>query len=169
MTESRLRRNLMHTLRVMPLLLALFAAGCQRAQKQEPDIKALRHVEIAEEQAWSSKDLERALSFYADDATLMYPNMPAIVGKESIRKYMKPLFAEPSLRIQYQLDKVDVTATGDLGYTQGIQFCAMTDPKTGKPSRDSGRWFTVRKKQTDGSWKIIQDSGNLNLRLFSGK
>ena len=59
---------------VMPLLLfaVLFAGGCQQAQQVAPnshesDIKALRDVQIAEEQAWSSKDMEKVLSFYADD------------------------------------------------------------------------------------------------------
>ena len=73
---------------VMPLFLfaLLFSEGCQRVQEVAPgsheaDIKALRDVEIAEEQAWSSRDLEKTVSFYADDATLMMPNMPAIAGR----------------------------------------------------------------------------------------
>jgi hypothetical protein len=60
---------------VMPLLLfaLLFAEGCQQVQQVAPssheaDIKALRDVEIAEEQAFISKDPEKWLSFFADDA-----------------------------------------------------------------------------------------------------
>jgi len=157
---------------VMPwfVFTLLFAEGCQRAQEvadgsHEANIRALRDVEIAEEQAWSSKDLERTLSFYADDATLMYPNMPAIVGKDSIRAYMKASFADPALTVQYQITGVEVAQSGDLGYTQGTETYTMTDPKIGKPMSDRCKWLTVRKKQADGSWKIEQDTWNSDLPL----
>ena len=159
---------------VMPVLLfaLVFAEACQRAHEvvpgsHEADIQVLREVEIAEEQAWMSKDLEGTLSFYADDATLMYPNMPAITGKDRIRAFMKPFFADPAFTCQYQLNSVDVSQSGDLGYTQGSQTYTMTDPKTGKPMSDRGKWLTVRKKQSDGSWKIVQDTGSSDLPLPS--
>ena len=159
---------------VMPLLLSalLFAGGCQHGQQVAPslheaDIKALRDVEIAEEQAWSSRDIEKVLSFYADDATLMYPNMPSIVGKNAIAAYEKPFFADPAFTVQYQITGVDVAQAGDLGYTQGTQTYTMTDPKTGKVVTDHGKWLTVRKKQADGSWKIVRDAASSDLPLSS--
>ena len=164
----------MRTRSVMSLLLfaVLFAGGCQQNQhiapgEHEADIKALRDVEIAEEQAWISKDLEKALSFYADDATLMYPNMPAIVGKDALRAYQKQFLADPSFTIQSQITKVEVSESGDLGYTQGTSTWTMTDSKTGKPMSDRGKWLTVRKKQADGSWKIVQDAVSSDLPLSS--
>jgi hypothetical protein len=82
----------------MPVFLfaLLLTQGCQQqvreaAHSHEADINVLRDVEIAEEQAWISKDIEKALGFYANDAILMFPNMPAIVGKDSIRAYMSLL------------------------------------------------------------------------------
>jgi uncharacterized protein (TIGR02246 family) len=148
----------------------LFAVGCQRTRgaapgSHEADVNSLRDVELAEEQAWSSKDLEKTLSFYADDATLMYPNMPAIVGKDSIRAYMKSSFADTAFSVQYQITGVDVAQSGDLGYTQGTLTYMMTDPKTGKPMNDRGKWLTVRRKQSDGSWRIVRDTFSSDLPL----
>jgi uncharacterized protein (TIGR02246 family) len=157
---------------LMPVFLfaLLLTQGCQQQVREathsyEADINVLRDVEIAEEQAWSSKDVDKTLSFYADDATLMYPNMPAIVGKDSIRAYMKLSLADPALTIQYQITRVDVAQSGDLGYTQGTSTYTMTDPKTGKPMNDRSKWLTVRKKQADGSWKIVQDTFSSDLPL----
>jgi uncharacterized protein (TIGR02246 family) len=157
---------------VMPLLLfaLLFAEGCQRVQEVAPssheaDINVLRDVEIAEEQAWISKDIEKALGFYANDAILMFPNMPAIVGKDSIRAYMKSSFADTAFTVQYQITGVDVAQSGDLGYTQGTLTSATTDPKTGKVVTDRGKWLTVRRKQADGSWKIVRDAWSSDLPL----
>ena len=57
--------------------------------------------------------------------------------------------------------------SGDLGYTQGTETYTTTDPKTGKVVTDRGKWLTVRKKQADGSWKIVQDTGSSDLPLSS--
>jgi ketosteroid isomerase-like protein len=159
---------------VMSLLLfvLLFAEGCLRVQQVAPgsheaDIKALREAEIAEEQAWSSKDIEKALSFNADSITYMSPNMPVIIGKENLRAYMKPVVADPAFTCQYQIANVDVSQSGDLGFTQGTYTCTMTDPKSGKLTSDRGKWLTVRKKQPEGSWKIVQDIFNSDLPLPS--
>lgn len=157
---------------LMPVFLfaLLLTEGCQQAGEVAPgsheaDIKALHDVEIAEEQAWISKDIEKALGFYADDAIVMSPNMPAIIGKENLRAYMKALFADPAITCQYQIDKVDVAQSGDLGYTQGASTCKMTDPKSGKPIDDRGKWLSVRRKQADGSWRIVQDTFSSDLPL----
>jgi|SRR5215469_12821285 len=162
----------MKTLRVALLFAFLFAEGCQQVQQvasgsHEADIKALRDVEIAEEQAFISKDPEKWLSFFADDAALLYPNMPAIVGKECIRAYMKLSLADPDLTIQYEITRVDVAQSGDLGFTQGTLSYTTTDPKTSKPINDRGKRLTIRKKQADGSWKIVQDAWNSDLPLPS--
>jgi uncharacterized protein (TIGR02246 family) len=157
---------------LMPVFLfaLLLTQGCQQhvqeaTHSHEADIKVLRDVEIAEEQAWTSKDIEKVLSFYADDATLMYPNAPPIIGKDAIKAYEKPFFADPAFTVQYQITGVDVAQSGDLGYTQGTQTYTMTDPKTNKVVTDRGKWLTVRKKQADGSWKIVRDTASSDLPL----
>jgi len=157
---------------LMPVFLfaLLLTEGCQQAGEVAPgsheaDIKALREVELAEEQAFSSKNPEKWLSFFEDDATLLYPNMPAIVGKDNIRGYAKVVFADPAVTVQYQITGVDVAQSGDLGYTQGTVTSTTTDLRTGKPMNDRGKWITIRKKQADGTWKIVQDAWNSDLPL----
>jgi len=112
-----------------------------------------------------SKNLEKAVSFYADDATLLYPNTPAIVGKDNITAYMKPFFADPAFTVQYQIRGVEVAQSGELGYTEGTMTSTMTDPNTGKPVNDRAKWLTLRKRRTDGSWKIIRDTYSSDLPL----
>ena len=157
---------------LMPVFLfaLLLTQGCQQqvreaAHSHEADIEALRDVEIAEEQAWISKDIEKALGFFANDAILMFPNMPAIVGKDNIRAYIKASFADPAFTVQYKIIGVDVAQSGDLGYTQGTLTSATTDPKKGKVVTDRGKWLTVRRKQADGSWKIVRDTWSSDLPL----
>jgi uncharacterized protein (TIGR02246 family) len=157
---------------LMPVFLfaLLLTQGCQQQVREathshESDINVLRDVEIAEEQAWISKDIEKAVGFYTNDAILMFPNMPAIVGRDSIRAYIKSSFADTAFTVQYQITGVDVAQSGDLGYTQGTVTSATTDPKTGKVVTDRGKWLTVRRKQADGSWKIVRDAWSSDLPL----
>ena len=70
--------------------------------------------------------------------------------------------------IQSQLTDLDVAQSGDLGYTQGTLTDTSTDPKTGKVVTDRGKWLTVRKKQADGSWKIVRDTFSSDLPLSNG-
>ena len=156
-----------------PLFALLLGVGCQQARVAGPsshdaDLQQLREVEIAEEQAWSSKDLDKGLSFFSDDVNYMAPNMPTIVGKDGVRAYMEAVFADP-YTCQYQITKVDVAQSGDLGYTQGTyDNCVWTHPKTGKTMNDRGKWLSLRKKQPDGSWKIVQDTFSSDLPLSNG-
>ena len=157
---------------VMPLfvLALLFGGGCQQVQQVAPgsheaDLKSLRDVEIAEEQAWKSKDLEKILSFFADDVILLYANTPPIVGKDAMRAYEKQFFTDLSFTMQSQLTDLDVAQSGDLGYTQGTTIYTTTDPKTGKTVTDRGKWLCIRKRQADGSWKVVRDTWSSDLPL----
>lgn len=149
------------------LLLAAISlwTGCQAidsrsATKHQAEIDALRAVEIAEEQAWIAKDLEKAVSFYADDAVFMNNNSPLIRGKDHIRAAMKPEFDDANARIGYEITAVDVAGSGELGYTAGTWFVTSVEPRTQKSTISRGKWVTVRKRQPDGQWKIVYDIGN---------
>ena len=157
---------------VMPLFVftMFLAVGCQRTRTTAPrshesDLNSLHDVEIAEEQAWKSKDLEKILSFFADDVTLLYPNTPPIVGKDAMRAYEKQFFDDPSFTMQAQIISLDVAQSGDLGYTQGTTIYTTTDPKTGKAVTDRGKWLCIRKRQPDGSWKVVRDTWSSDLPL----
>ena len=45
-------------------------------------------------------------------------------------------------------------------YTQGTYSMTMSDPKSGKPVTDNGKYLTVFKKQADGKWKAVADMIN---------
>jgi uncharacterized protein (TIGR02246 family) len=145
----------------------LFVAGCRQPSvgDRAAAVRALREVELAEEQTWISKDLDKAVNFYADDAVVMNPNAPALKGKDRIRASMKPEFEDAASTGQYQITDVEVAQSGELGYTAGTYAFTSIDPATRKPIEDRGKWLTIRKKQPDGSWRIIMDTASSDLPL----
>jgi uncharacterized protein (TIGR02246 family) len=159
------------------LLAALFAifltTSCFRAgekdgqaehqremqQAHAADEAAIRVASAAWSQASVAKDLDKAVSFYTDDAVQMSPKAPATKGKENIRKNWAPMLAMPGPGLSFQTTTVEVARSGDIAYETGTYDFATADKK-GKTSDEKGKYVVVWKKQSDGSWKAAVDIDN---------
>ena len=131
--------------------------------KHEEDESAIREIEIEAKKAAAIRDLERYICFYADDASLFWPGTPLVTGKDAIRELMNAFFAMPSFSLSFQTLKVQVSQSGDLAYSYGINTVTFTDPN-GNAVSDKGKYLTVYKKQADGNWKVTADIGNSDLQ-----
>jgi hypothetical protein len=66
-------------------------------------------------QAWSDKDVERLLAFYAPDVVYRDPQVPAgLVGRHALREYLSGLFAATP-PMTYEPDEVWATPVGWCG------------------------------------------------------
>jgi ketosteroid isomerase-like protein len=124
---------------------------------READVKALKDNETQWNQDFVSKDVEKRVAHYADNAVLMAPGMPPSSGKEAIRKTLKGMLSDPALSLKFQSSRVEVSKGGDMGYTQGSYTMTMTDPNSKRVITDHGSYVTTYAKQPDGSWKAVED------------
>jgi len=138
-------------------VFCLVLAGCAPTDTREADAKALRDNETQWNQDFLSKDPEKLLAHYADDAVLMAPGMPASSGRDAIRKTLKEMVTDPALSLKFQSSKVEVAKAGDVAYTQGSYTMTMTDPNSKQVVNDHGSYVTGYRKQPDGSWKAVVD------------
>jgi uncharacterized protein (TIGR02246 family) len=128
-------------------------------QARAADEASIRAASAAWSQAATAKDLDRTVSFYADDA-LQFPNKaPATKGKENIRKNWAPLLAAPGPGLSWQTGSIEVASSGELAYETGTYAFVTTDKK-GKSNDEKGKFVVVWKKQIDGSWKVVVDTDN---------
>ena len=140
-------------------LSALFT-GCATTppDTHDADVAALK----ATEEAWSkdaaTKDVEKFVAYYADDASVLLPNQPVSNGKDAIRAALKPLFSDPNFMTSFSPTKVEVAKSGDVGYTQGTYSMTTTNPATRAAMTEKGNYLTVYRKQADGSWKSVEDT-----------
>jgi uncharacterized protein (TIGR02246 family) len=146
--------------------------SCSEAPKKAPDTraadeKAIRDGETTWATDWSSKDVSKIMDHYADDATLMVANQPIMKGTDDIRAGVKQMLADPNLSLNFTATTVEVSKGGDLAYTQGTYTMTSTDPKTKRPITEKGKYVTVYKKQSDGSWKAIEDIANADAAPVS--
>jgi ketosteroid isomerase-like protein len=97
-------------------------------------------------------------SFFADDAVTLANGKPAVIGRTAIAEQATWL---PS---QYQLtwtpDGGRMSDAGDMGFTWG-HYEGDAKDQNGNPIVTSGRYFTVWKRQPDGSWKVALDASNI--------
>jgi len=106
----------------------------------------------------AEKGAGTAFLTYMDDSASLFPAGENIItGKDNIKKH----FADPSpnTSLTWTPLKADISASGDLGYTYGVYVYKYPDDN-GHPVYRNGKYITVWKKQSDGSWKFILDIGN---------
>lgn len=140
---------------VLLFLLALSTACQSQADTRAADEAALRKLDEEWSKAAGSKDVDKTLSYYSDDAVLMLPNLPRLTGKESIRTLWKEMFASQTFSGGWKTTKVEVARSGDLAYVTGDYEFNESD--SGRPMTDKGQYLQVWKKQADGSWKCTAD------------
>jgi ketosteroid isomerase-like protein len=146
--------------RFTALLVALLT-GCARA----PDVTTARAALMDADRAFNRATAERRtdgwMEFFAEDAS-MIRSAGTITGRAAIREDMTKAFADTSFTLTWEPLQSDVGASGDLGYTNG-KFEARFRDAHGNPAVRTGRYLTIWKKQTDGSWKVVRDIGVQDL------
>jgi uncharacterized protein (TIGR02246 family) len=124
------------------------------------DEKAIRAASATWSKAAESKDLERSISFFADNAILLSPKSPAVEGKENIRKVWQQMLAVPGPGLSFSAARVEVARSADLAWEHGTYEFATLDEK-GATTIERGTYVTVWKKQP-GGWRVAGDIHNSN-------
>ena len=151
-------------IRTIVALTILVAAGIQTSA-QKAKVTAVDAVRNADQQwmkVFAAKELEKSVSFLASDGSVLAPNAPIATGREAVRQLFTGFFALPDLSIEWRPAKVEVALSGEMGYSTGTYEMSFKDAG-GKVVPDHGKYVTVWKKQTDGSWKVMLDIFNSDL------
>jgi ketosteroid isomerase-like protein len=86
-------------------------------------------------------------------------NEPLIQGRQTIRAHLEsgPVGAV----LVWTPLQADVSRSRDLGYTFGTYELRIPGTN-GPPTVRHGKYVSIWKRQADGSWKIVVDTGNPN-------
>ena len=124
------------------------------------DTKAEQAVRDADAE-WSkvagAKDLDKTVSFYADDAIVLPPNQAAVMTKTGIRDLWKGLI-DGLTDISWKTTRVEVAKSGDMAFLVGTYELTMTNG-----TKDKGKYCEVWKKQPNGKWKVATDMFSSDL------
>lgn len=140
-------------LHLMPIILIVFN-DCQKVNTIDQFKKEILETEYAFAKMAKEEGVGAAfLAFAADSAVLSRETL--IIGKENIETHFANL-PYTDVILEWEPDFVDVSSSGDLGYTYGKYNFSATD-QYGKKINTSGIFHTVWKKQPDGRWKYVWD------------
>jgi ketosteroid isomerase-like protein len=149
--------------RTSDLLYAVaLLAGCTPAPTP-PDPAAVRASLIAADEAFAAataaQGLEGWMAAFDSAGIQMEPDVPFTPGVAAIRAAMAPAFADSTWHLTWQPTMAFASASGDLGYTLGTwESRRYTDAGAGQIA--TGKYVTIWRKQSDGSWKVVFDGGN---------
>ncbi|HMK03333.1 MAG TPA: SgcJ/EcaC family oxidoreductase [Ferruginibacter sp.] len=142
------------------LLLCSVFAGCN---EHAVDAKAEGEKLMETSREWSKTaatgDMDKTLSYWADDAVVMSPGQPALKGKDAIRGMMESTSKIPGFRISWEPISVSVSKSGDMAYMIEKNQVTVND-STGRPVTEYNKSVTIWRKEADGSWKNIVDMWN---------
>jgi uncharacterized protein (TIGR02246 family) len=143
--------------RITTLLLVVTIISCNQ---QTVDTKSEGEKVMKLSKEWSevaSKgDVEKTVSYWADDAFVMSAGHSPLNGKAAIRKMVEESYKIPGFRISWDPQSVEVSESGDMAYIIENSEVSFTD-STGQQVTLKNKAVSIWRKQSDGSWKNAVD------------
>ena len=158
-----MNRTLLRTVFLL-LSILLLTTACQpihpeaakaaaAATEEQQFIKAAMGLE----EAYQQNDLERTISFYADDAISQPPGYRTDVGKEAIRTSYQSYFDTYAMKRDFKLAGIKIDGNTATRFGEWTQ---ISTPKAGgEPIVETGR-CVVGFKKVNGEWKVAWEIWN---------
>ena len=99
------------------------------------------------------------IEYISDEGVLLRPGHPPLVGADAI-DFLSQI-DDSGYTLTWKPMRGEIAKSGDLGYTYGIYELQTQDTVY------KGTYVSIWKKQSDGSWKFVLDSGNEGIQNFA--
>src|SRR5882724_2125216 len=93
-------------------------------------------------QSASSRNMEKTLSYWADDAVVISAGDAPLRGKQAIRQMVEGSYKNPSFNISWEPQSAEISKSGDLGYLIEDTKIRVND-STGKSVTQNYKGVTV--------------------------
>lgn len=143
---------------IIIILLAgwvLVMSACQNRPDLAREKQALLQTDIAFSALSREKGMRVAFATYIDSGgMLLRPNSLPVAGAAAIASINAQ--GQDGFSLTWKPDSAVVSAAADLGYTYGV----YTMHRFAADTVLYGTYVSIWKKQPDGQWKFVLDSGN---------
>jgi ketosteroid isomerase-like protein len=140
------------------LLLASFAFSCDEPAgiDLEAAKESMKKADIAFSDLSKQKGMTAAFLEYIDSTgVLLRPGHYPIIGKDA-QTFLRA-GEDSSFTLTWEPSAAEISASGELGFTYGIYTLDLRDTAI------KGTYVSIWKKQADGKWKFVLDTGNQGL------
>lgn len=143
--------------RILLILVLATAMSCNQT-KVDKKAEGERIMQLSREwaQTVATKDIDKMVGYWADDAFVMQEGQAPLKGKQAIRQMVEESLKIPGFSITWQPQSVEVSDSGDMAYLIENAQVSFND-STGKQVVIRNKAVTIWRKQADGSWKNVVD------------
>jgi ketosteroid isomerase-like protein len=155
---GNLKIEMMKTISLFIVALTLFS--CTGIEKGA-DSDVLKEADIAFSNRSNEVGMQQAFLDYIDSegVLLRVDNYP-ILGREHLASEFSKS-SDTAYVLQWKPSFAEIASSGDLGYTYGFYEVRLRSDTS--MLLDEGTYVSIWKKQDDGSWKFVLDTGNKGL------
>lgn len=144
------------------VVASLIVAGCAAAPP--PFDAAAESAKLMQRDSeWSAlgatKDVEKAIAYWSDDAVVMENGQAPVEGKQALRAYVTESMNIPGFSIHWVSQKPTFSPDGKLAYMRGKTEMTVPGPK-GAPMALHLQGYSVWRKEPDGLWRCVVDIAN---------
>lgn len=147
-------------LMLLPFILLMFFIACHRHSEQKIVETSKNEILTTERKFAEMSEKEgiaKAFLFYAAEDVVLMRNNKLLKGKKSLRSYFEENEqSNNEISLTWSPDFVEVSRSGDLGYTYGNYVISYQD-SLGVKTSEEGIFHTVWKKQKNGDWRFVWD------------
>jgi len=142
---------------IIPIVFFVTIMSCNQT-KVDKKAEGEKIMQLSKEwsQTVATKDVDRIVSYWADDAFVMQEGQAPLKGKQAIREMVEESFKMPGFNISWQPESVEVSDAGDMAYLIENAQVSFND-STGKQVSIKNKAISIWRKQQDGSWKNVVD------------
>jgi len=108
-------------------------------------------------EAWDKADASLIAGLFAEDGLLLARSGKFFKGPKQILERQTGVMASTGKGVKATVTTVDLWLDGDTAYETGKYSYKFQEK--GQPVTEEGRYVTVWRRQSDGSWKIVLDMG----------
>jgi ketosteroid isomerase-like protein len=133
-----------------------------RATTSPDDMVAVARMVSSFDTFAANEDIESFLAYVADDAVMMPPGEPAVVGVQAIRAWYTAFYA--SFRSDMTHESLEVDAFGDIIIARGNATGTLTPKAGGAPMPFDNKYLFVLRRLDDGSLQVWRAVFNANTQ-----
>ena len=122
------------------------------------DIEAINKLRDEWKAASDARDVDKILSLITDDAVILAPNSPPLVGKRAVETMYRTMLN--LYKIEQNFIYEEVVLQGDWAYAWGHDEVKMTPLAGGQTLRAKGYGMMIMRREADG-WKYARGINNM--------
>ncbi len=122
------------------------------------DREAVAAIEDRINAAYAIGDAEGVAAQYTEDAVLMNPGKPAVVGREAIAESFRPFFVAFRGELAQEIEEIEVL--GDQAYMRGKIRIKITAKQGSAKAELHGKYIAIARRCPDGVWRFARDIYN---------